>query len=93
MSDVTAPLAVKVWGDFACFTRPELKVERVSYDVMTPSAARGVLEAVLQLRLNEEIREKQAIAYSPNASGTTSDTFKGYGYMAVAAETLKKKAK
>jgi len=36
-----------VWGDFACFTRPEMKVERVSYDVMTPSSARGVLEAVL----------------------------------------------
>ena len=35
-----------VWGDHACFTRPEMKVERVSYDVMTPSAARGILEAV-----------------------------------------------
>ncbi len=41
------PLAVKIWGDFACFTRPEMKVERVSYPVMTPSAARGVLEAIL----------------------------------------------
>ena len=41
-----APLEVKVWGDFACFTRPEMKVERVSYPVMTPSAARGVLEAI-----------------------------------------------
>lgn len=35
-----------VWGPYACFTRPEMKVERVSYDVMTPSAARGVLEAI-----------------------------------------------
>lgn len=35
-----------VWGDRACFTRPELKVERVSYDVLTPSAARGILEAI-----------------------------------------------
>jgi CRISPR-associated protein Cas5d len=35
-----------VWGEYACFTRPEMKVERVSYDVMTPSAARGILEAV-----------------------------------------------
>ena len=34
-------IRLKVWGDHACFTRPELKVERVSYDVMTPSAARG----------------------------------------------------
>jgi CRISPR-associated protein Cas5d len=39
-------LAVRVWGDLACFTRPELKVERVSYETMTPSAARGILEAV-----------------------------------------------
>ena len=35
-----------VWGEYACFTRPEMKVERVSYDAMTPSAARGVLEAI-----------------------------------------------
>ena len=35
-----------VWGEFACFTRPEMKVERVSYDVMTPGAARGILEAI-----------------------------------------------
>lgn len=37
---------VEVWGDYALFTRPEMKVERVSYDVMTPSAARGILEAI-----------------------------------------------
>jgi CRISPR-associated protein Cas5d len=41
------PLEIRVWGDLACFTRPEMKVERVSYPVMTPSAARGVLEAIL----------------------------------------------
>lgn len=35
-----------VWGEFACFTRPEMKVERFSYPVITPSAARGILEAV-----------------------------------------------
>ncbi len=39
-------VTLKVWGEYACFTRPEMKVERVSYDVMTPSAARGVLEAI-----------------------------------------------
>jgi CRISPR-associated protein Cas5d len=44
---VSDPLRLRVWGERACFTRPEMKVERVSYDVMTPSAARGVLEAVL----------------------------------------------
>ncbi|WIG94600.1 type I-C CRISPR-associated protein Cas5c [Myxococcus sp. SDU36] len=39
-------IRLRVWGDRACFTRPELKVERVSYDVITPSAARGILEAI-----------------------------------------------
>lgn len=39
-------IQVEVWGDYALFTRPELKVERVSYDVMTPSAARGLIEAI-----------------------------------------------
>lgn len=39
-------IKLKVWGDYACFTRPEMKVERVSYDVITPSAARGILEAI-----------------------------------------------
>lgn len=42
----TTHIALRVWGDWACFTRPEMKVERVSYPVMTPSAARGCLEAV-----------------------------------------------
>lgn len=39
-------LQLLVWGDYACFTRPEMKAERVSYDVMTPSAARGILESI-----------------------------------------------
>lgn len=39
-------IKLKIWGDYACFTRPEMKGERVSYDVMTPSAARGILEAI-----------------------------------------------
>lgn len=37
---------MEVWGDYALFTRPELKVERYSYDIMTPSAARGLLEGI-----------------------------------------------
>lgn len=40
------PIRLEVWGDYALFTRPEMKVERVSYDVMTPSAARGLVEAI-----------------------------------------------
>jgi CRISPR-associated protein Cas5d len=39
-------IKLKIWGDRACFTRPEMKVERVSYDVITPSAARGILDAI-----------------------------------------------
>ena len=39
-------ISLKVWGENACFTRPEMKAERVSYDVMTPSAARAILEAI-----------------------------------------------
>lgn len=39
-------IRVEVWGDYALFSRPEMKVERVSYDVITPSAARGLLESI-----------------------------------------------
>lgn len=39
-------IRVEIWGDYALFSRPEMKVERVSYDVITPSAARGILEAI-----------------------------------------------
>ncbi len=46
MSDSNGLVTIHVWGDFACFTWPEMKVERVSYPIMTPLAARGVLEAV-----------------------------------------------
>jgi len=62
------PLSVKVWGEWACFTRPEMKVERVSYEVMTPSAARGILEAIFwkpefQWRIRA-IHVLQAIEYA-----------------------------
>jgi len=40
------PQVLETWGDFACFTRPELKVERFSYPIMTPSAARGIFDAI-----------------------------------------------
>ncbi len=43
---MTFGIKLHIWGDHACFTRPEMKVERVSYDVITPSAARGILEAI-----------------------------------------------
>jgi CRISPR-associated protein Cas5d len=56
MSD-TKPHILEVWGDFACFTRPEMKVERFSYPVITPSAARGIFDAVYW----EGIRDAQGI--------------------------------
>jgi CRISPR-associated protein Cas5d len=40
------PQVLEVWGDFACFSRPELKVERFSYPIITPSAARGIFDAI-----------------------------------------------
>lgn len=43
---MTYGVKLHVWGEWACFTRPETKVERVSYDVITPAAARGILEAI-----------------------------------------------
>ncbi len=39
-------ISLHVWGEYACFTRPEMKAERVSYEVMTPAAARGILSAI-----------------------------------------------
>lgn len=48
---------LEVWGDFACFTRPEMKVERFSYPVITPSAARGIFDAIYW----EGIRDGQTI--------------------------------
>jgi CRISPR-associated protein Cas5d len=44
---ISSPIRLRVWGPYACFTRPEFHVERVSYPVITPSAARGILEAIL----------------------------------------------
>ena len=40
-------IRMEVWGEYALFTRPEMKAERVSYDVITPSAARGLLESAI----------------------------------------------
>ena len=40
------PISLEVWGDYALFTRPDMKVERVSFEDMTPSAARGLIEAI-----------------------------------------------
>ncbi len=68
MNQGYAPVEVKVWADYACFTRPEMKVERVSYPVPTPTAARGVLEAIFwkpEFRWQiEEIQVLKEIRYA-----------------------------
>ncbi len=62
MKNNYVPLEVKIWGDFACFTRPDMKVERVTYPVITPSAARGVLEAIFwKPEFSWQIREIQVL--------------------------------
>ncbi|RJX23319.1 MAG: type I-C CRISPR-associated protein Cas5 [Ammonifex sp.] len=90
------PLEVKVWGPFACFTRPEMKVERVSYPVMTPSAARGVLEAILwkpefswqvrEIWVLNEIRHFSILRNEVNAKAAVSSAkgwaVRGGGYYA-----------
>jgi CRISPR-associated protein Cas5d len=46
MNDASNKQILEVWGDFACFSRPELKIERFSYPIITPSAARGIFDAI-----------------------------------------------
>lgn len=78
------PLEVKIWGELACFTRPEMKVERVSYPVMTPSAARGALEAILwkpeirwevrEIHVLKPIRHLSVLRNEVNSRAVTSTT-------------------
>lgn len=57
------PFCLEVRGDYACFTRPEMKVERVSYDLITPSAARAVFEAILWKPANRTMGRKHTVPY------------------------------
>ena len=70
---------LEVWGDLACFTRPEMKVERVSYDVITPSAARAIFEAIFwkpairwHIRKIEVLRPIKTISVRRNEVGETA---------------------
>jgi CRISPR-associated protein Cas5d len=72
---------LEVKGDFACFTRPEMKVERVSYDVITPSAARAIFEAILwkpairwHIRTIEVLRPIRWINLRRNEVGSIAST-------------------
>lgn len=75
------PICLEVWGDYALFSRPEFKVERVSYDVITPSAARGLLEAIFWhpgLRLNiERIRVCSPIRFTNIRRNEVKDVISG----------------
>ncbi|MEI6638901.1 MAG: type I-C CRISPR-associated protein Cas5c [Chlorobium sp.] len=70
---------LEVKGDYACFTRPEMKVERVSYDVITPSAARGIFEAIFwkpaikwHIRKIEVLKPIKWVSVRRNEVGTTA---------------------
>jgi len=73
------PFCLEVKGDYACFTRPEMKVERVSYDVITPSAARGIFEAIFwkpairwRIRKIEVLNPIKGISVRRNEVGQTA---------------------
>lgn len=75
------PFCLEVKGDYACFTRPEMKVERVSYDVITPSAARGIFEAIFwkpairwRIRKIEVLNPIKWISVRRNEVGKTANT-------------------
>jgi CRISPR-associated protein Cas5d len=76
---------LEVKGDYACFTRPEMKVERVSYDVITPSAARAIFEAIFwkpaikwQIRKIEVLKPIKWVSVRRNEVGiTASDRSRG----------------
>jgi len=69
MNNKDKTFCLEVWGDYACFTRPEMKVERVSYDVITPSAARAIFEAIFwKPAIKWHIREIEVLAPIKNIS-------------------------
>ena len=93
-------IQLHVWGEHACFTRPEMKVERVSYDAMTPSAARGVLEAIYwkpqirwqidRLHVLQPIRftslRRNEVSHKINARAANSAMKKGSGTLGQVVE-------
>jgi CRISPR-associated protein Cas5d len=81
MGELLRPFCIEVRGDYACFTRPEMKVERVSYDVITPSAARAVFEAILwkpgirwRMRRVEVLAPVRRISIRRNEVGAVAST-------------------
>lgn len=78
MKSYFGPLKIRIWGERACFTRPDSKADRVSYPIITPSAARGVLEAVywhpqMYWRVTKIWNMKPVKWFSLMANETTGD--------------------
>ncbi len=69
MSKSEKRFCLEIWGDYACFTRPEMKVERVSYDVITPSASRAIFESIFwKPAIKWHIRKIEVLAPIKNIS-------------------------
>ncbi len=85
-------VSIKVWGDFALFTRPELKVERMSYPFMTPSAARGVLDAILyKPQMRWHVRQITAIQPNFPSGFPESATVQPYRLVAIRRNEIQNK--
>lgn len=89
------PFCLEVAGDYACFTRPEMKVERVSYDLITPSAARAVFEAILwkpgirwRIRRIEVLRPVRWISVRRNEVAAVASSRNALAAMNVGTGTL-----
>lgn len=80
---------LRVWGDFALFTRPEMKAERVSYDIMTPSAARGVVEAIYWKKEIRWIIDRIHVLRAPRFTSIRRNEVGGRIPAGVARKTMK----
>lgn len=88
-------LEVEVWAEFACFTRPEFKVERVSYPMITPSAARGVLESIFwKPEFSWQVREIHILRprHMPAGSNSDVDALSFYRHFSILRNEVNRKA-
>jgi CRISPR-associated protein Cas5d len=80
-------VTVKIFGEYACFSRPEFKVERVSYPVITPSAARGVLEAIFwKPEIRYQVREIRVLKFGSQASFLRNEISDRQGRVPIVAQ-------
>ena len=80
-------VTVKIFGEYACFSRPEFKVERVSYPVITPSAARGALEAIFwKPEIRYQVREIRVLKLGSQASFLRNEISDRQGKVPIVAQ-------